>query len=51
MYVPSATLGDYDEEEHKAGYTAEFDDFHLIPKDNRVSAIDITSSLHHQWNL
>ena len=33
----SATLGDYEEEDHKPGYTADFEDFHLIPKDSRVS--------------
>ena len=32
----TASLGDYDPETHKEGYTGEFEDFLLLPKNMRV---------------
>ena len=43
----SATLGDYDPEEHKEGYTQDFEDFNLIPKDTRVSKNRTTHTHTH----
>jgi hypothetical protein len=43
-----ATLGDYDDEEHKPGYTADFEDFHLIPKDNRKNDYEAQIMEYHR---
>ncbi|CAI8021794.1 Band 4.1-like protein 2 [Geodia barretti] len=43
-----ATLGDYEEEDHKPGYTADFEDFHLIPKDSRKNDYEAQIMQYHK---
>jgi hypothetical protein len=42
-----ATLGDYDPEEHKPGYTEVFEDFHLVPKENREEDYEAQITEYH----